>query len=328
MSSGWLCLRRRIQASYLFDLSGRAVPKAVSGSGIAHRPIFLIFQSPLARRAGGRAGLSAFRPCLLLLSKPITKPMNNDRTDAAKLTGDIFVKFPINLRDRLHEFSGAQLKVWLAYLTHANQEFGGLAWPGLELLTKETGLSDDYISQVRWELVEKGWLVSKGIVRKKDGTFSGAPAFQPVIPELSGAGINPVPEKVRHQKNSGTGKSKRTATGKFTPADTGKSPVRSSANEEQLKEEEPTNPPTPLVGWMVDHFIEFTLTAPFYNDGDAYAIELLVSQHGEAEVRRVWPAFFHRAGGLKDVKRPFRLFVSEFRTLQQLATDLESHHLI
>jgi hypothetical protein len=294
--------------------------ETVSGSGIAHRPIFLIFQSPLARRAGGRAGLSAFRPCLFLFPKPTPKPMNNNKTDAAERNGDngdIYVKFPINLRDRLHEFSGAQLKVWLAYLTHANQDFGGLAWPGLELLTKETGLSDDYISQVRWELVKKGWLVSKGIVRKKDGTFSGAPAFQPVIPELSDAGISPVPEKVRPRKKSGTGKSQRTDTGKFTAADTGKSPVGSRTNEVELKEEEPTNLPTPLVairvragvvGWMVRRFSDVIFKPMFYTDDEADGVEELVEKYGEQNIKDAFEVFLQRSGGFNGAVRPLSLF--------------------
>lgn len=251
----------------------------------------------------------------------------DDATQRMNASGEIYAQFPIKLRDRLHEFSGAQLKVWLAYLTHANKEFDGLAWPGLDLLRKETGLSDDYISKVRWELVKNGWLVSKGIIRK-NGKFSGAPAFLPVIPERSDAGNSPVPEKVRNRKKYGTGKSTRTDTGKFTATGTGKSPVRSSSNEVELREVEPTNPPTPLAGWMVDLFLQFTLTAPFRNEDDDYAIELLASKHGEAEVKRVWLAFFHRSGGLKDVKRPFRLFVSEFSILQRLASDLERCHLI
>jgi len=107
--------------------------------------------------------------------------MNTDRTDAAKRngdSGDIFVKLPVRIRNRLHELSGAEIKIWVAYLTHANAD--NIAWPGLETLQKETGLSEDWISQSRGTLSEKGWLVRSDDERKS-GRF-GSPRFQPVIP--------------------------------------------------------------------------------------------------------------------------------------------------
>jgi len=49
----------------------------------------------------------------------------------------LFVKLPLRTRERLHELTGAELKVFIAYLTHANME--GIAWPARELLCRETG---------------------------------------------------------------------------------------------------------------------------------------------------------------------------------------------
>jgi hypothetical protein len=141
----------------------------------------------------------------VLFPKPTTKPMNNNRTDAAKRTGengDIFVKLPVRIRNRLHELSGAEIKIWIAYLTHANTD--NIAWPSLETLQKETGLSEDWISQSRSTLTEKGWFVRCGS-EKKSGRF-GSPRYQPVIPSEHHAKESPArresgPEIVRAEEN-------------------------------------------------------------------------------------------------------------------------------
>lgn len=122
--------------------------------------------------------------------------------------------------------------MFIAYLTHANME--GIAWPGRELICRETGLHDDSVSTARSGLVRKGWLFPKGQVRRTDGTLTGALRFAPIVPD---AGESPAPEIVRHRRKSGTGKSQRTDAGVFRPTDAGESPALSSSNEVEPKEE-------------------------------------------------------------------------------------------
>jgi hypothetical protein len=90
---------------------------------------------------------------------------------------------PVSIRDRLSELSGAELKVWLCYRSHANAT--GVAWPGRELLHEETGLSHDTISSARAGLGRKRWLIPAQADRNSrpnSGKF-GSPRFSPVIPE-------------------------------------------------------------------------------------------------------------------------------------------------
>jgi hypothetical protein len=90
---------------------------------------------------------------------------------------------PVSIRDRLSELSGAELKVWLCYRSHANTL--GDAWPGRDLLCTETGLSHDTISAARMSLVRKQWLMPVESGRnsiRSTGKF-GSPRFTPVIPD-------------------------------------------------------------------------------------------------------------------------------------------------
>jgi hypothetical protein len=89
---------------------------------------------------------------------------------------------PVSIRDRLSELSGAELKVWVAYRSHANIE--GIAWPGRPLLCEETGLSNDTISAARAGLKRKRWLVPvhEGRNSMSSAGKFGSPRFRPVIP--------------------------------------------------------------------------------------------------------------------------------------------------
>lgn len=89
---------------------------------------------------------------------------------------------PVSIRHRLWELSGAELKVWLCYRSHANMD--GIAWPGRTLLCKETGLSNDTVSAARSSLSRKRWLVPSHDGRNSrpnTGKF-GSPRLRPVIP--------------------------------------------------------------------------------------------------------------------------------------------------
>jgi hypothetical protein len=148
--------------------------------------------------------------------------------DLAKSDGNspAFVKLPVSVRGRLRELSGAELKVWLVYLTRADES--GIAWPGRKSISDCTGLYDDSISAARRRLVEKGWLRREGFHRKADGTLLGSLRFRVMVPD---AGEKPVPEKYRHRRKTGAGEIPATDAGKTTAADAGKTPARSRTNE-------------------------------------------------------------------------------------------------
>src|SRR5262249_43285274 len=92
---------------------------------------------------------------------------------------------PVSIRDRLGELSGAELKVWLCYAAHANAD--GIAWPGRELLRRETGLSFDTLSAARASLGRKQWLLRvEGGRNSRPGTGKfGSPRFNPTIPPVT-----------------------------------------------------------------------------------------------------------------------------------------------
>lgn len=85
-----------------------------------------------------------------------------------------------DLRNALPCISGGAFKIWAAYLVRANAD--GVAWPGIETLARDTGLSRSQASRLRNKLVDDGWLLSAGTSRGARGTF-GSPCFRPVIPQ-------------------------------------------------------------------------------------------------------------------------------------------------
>lgn len=90
---------------------------------------------------------------------------------------------PVLLRERLHELTGSEFKVWFCYRARMSED--GLAWPGRDLLSADTGLSDEEtISACRSGLTRKGWLLPGGTQRTK-GRFD-VPMFRPVIPDRDG----------------------------------------------------------------------------------------------------------------------------------------------
>lgn len=108
-----------------------------------------------------------------------------------------FVKLDVfEMRSALSEISGGELKVWLAYRLRANRQ--GEAWPGLETLAKDTGLSASRASKLRANLVKKAWLIAAGKGRSSGGTFA-SPRFRTAIPNHRTAktahGENAVPRE-------------------------------------------------------------------------------------------------------------------------------------
>jgi hypothetical protein len=89
-----------------------------------------------------------------------------------------FAKLPIELREVLPNLGGGKLKIWIAYLLRANQ--AGEAWPGLDTLSSDTGLSPSRASTLRNQLKQEGWLVPVAS-RGKRGMFS-SPRFTVGIP--------------------------------------------------------------------------------------------------------------------------------------------------
>lgn len=259
--------------------------------------------------------------------------MNND-SDAAdrnsesgeQQTLEIWKQLPVTFRNRLHEFTGAQLKVWIAYFCHSNAK--DIAWSGIKNLELETGLSDDYISKMRGELVAKGWLVEKGRPRgKTDGMFKGPEQYLVVIPAAATTGESTgvaKPKKHQRRKKSGTGKSRDTSTGQFTASSTGKSPGRSISFEVDGYEVEPSNP---LVGWMVSLLIEHTLKAPSYTAEHQRLVVSLEEKHGTEEVKRHFKAWLHRSAGFEGLDWPLLRFCQEWDVAGELAAALPEHLL-
>jgi hypothetical protein len=119
-----------------------------------------------------------------------------------------WAKLEIAFRDALPFLSSGEVKVWIAYLLRANKQRE--AWPGLNQLCHDTGLSRSRVSQYRNSLVEKGGLVQVGKARGENGIF-GSPRFRVCIPNRD--------SKTRHGENAvrqkhGTAKSSFTVTRK------------------------------------------------------------------------------------------------------------------
>jgi hypothetical protein len=87
---------------------------------------------------------------------------------------------PFSLRDRLGELRGALLPVWLNYFLRA--DCSGYAWPSVWRLHLETGISEDWISRAKRELVALGWLVECGGQERKAGARFGSKKYIVAIP--------------------------------------------------------------------------------------------------------------------------------------------------
>jgi hypothetical protein len=64
---------------------------------------------------------------------------------------------PFAIRSRLGEFTGAELKVYLCLLGHANVK-SLRTWAGLSLVRRETGLSEHGVTMAIAGLVRKRWI--------------------------------------------------------------------------------------------------------------------------------------------------------------------------
>lgn len=84
---------------------------------------------------------------------------------AAKDMGDalMFKRLSYEIRCRLNEFTGAEFKVWMCLLSHANSKRGNRAWCGIKLIARETGLSKHGVDDAIAGLKEKGWIVRQQV---------------------------------------------------------------------------------------------------------------------------------------------------------------------
>jgi hypothetical protein len=80
---------------------------------------------------------------------------------------------PVELRNHLAELAGNELKVWMCYLTHANDE--STAFLSDKTLGDETGLSQCTIQSSKKSLREKHWLGYTGDVKQGRGNRSHNP---------------------------------------------------------------------------------------------------------------------------------------------------------
>jgi hypothetical protein len=88
---------------------------------------------------------------------------------------------PVELRDHLAELTGNELKVWMCYLTHANDE--STAFLSDKTLGDETGLSQCTIQSSKKSLREKHWLAYTGDVKqpRKAGSQFDVPVMEVLI---------------------------------------------------------------------------------------------------------------------------------------------------
>ncbi len=101
-----------------------------------------------------------------------------------------FKMIPASLRDRLHELTGSELKVWLAVVLHsdANRE----AFPSNGVLMEETGLTHTTLAKAKQGLRSKKWFTSAQRYRENGSLSSmGEKWHIPVtcswyIPEFQG----------------------------------------------------------------------------------------------------------------------------------------------
>jgi hypothetical protein len=75
---------------------------------------------------------------------------------------------PYAIRARLSEFTGAELKLLLCLLSHANRKEMRV-WAGMKLMLRETGLSKFGLDAAIAGLKKKGWIKRFQIVNEKTG---------------------------------------------------------------------------------------------------------------------------------------------------------------
>ncbi len=142
------------------------------------------------------------------------------------------VALPVRVRESLHQLSGSEAKVWLAYLAHADADQRRVAWPGTDLLARETGLHQDTISDARSGLVAKGWLEPAGFIKNSNGRFNGSKRFRILFPAVTDK--TPVTGKHRDREKPVTEKIQHRSRG-FTGTVTEETSARSSTIEEKLR---------------------------------------------------------------------------------------------
>jgi len=119
-----------------------------------------------------------------------------------------FLKLDIaQMRQALPALTGEELKVWLAYRLRANRD--GEAWPGLETICIDAGVSRSRASDYRCRLIAKGWLTMVSNARGVGGKF-GAPRLLVGIPDSCDRdsevrhGKSAAPQKRRAVKSNST----------------------------------------------------------------------------------------------------------------------------
>jgi hypothetical protein len=99
----------------------------------------------------------------------------------------IFKHLPYQVRSRLNEFTGAELKVWICLLSHANSKHDGKAFPGISLMVRETGLSKHGVDNAIGGLKDKGWIVRSSTYSRATGQRTAASTWCKWAPAISGS---------------------------------------------------------------------------------------------------------------------------------------------
>ena len=105
------------------------------------------------------------------------------------------------IRLRISEFSGAEFKVWMCHLSHANNK-SGRSFAGVRMLIRETGLSEHAIKLAHAGLVRKGWLKRYRVVNSKNGQRTTSTTFCKWPPPIPGS----MWERAERMRRNGNGK--------------------------------------------------------------------------------------------------------------------------
>lgn len=81
-----------------------------------------------------------------------------------------FKMIPVSMRERLHEFTGSELKVFMCLYLHSGKD--STAYPTNELMMQETGLSHNTLQEAKQGLRKKGFSVALFQRKRNDGSLS------------------------------------------------------------------------------------------------------------------------------------------------------------
>jgi hypothetical protein len=113
-----------------------------------------------------------------------------------------FKMIPVYMREHLHEFTGAELKVFMCLLLHSGPD--NTAYPSNELMMQETGLSPCGLASAKKGLRKKGFSVALFQRYRNDGSLSSM-TEKVVLPTPRNQGEIPLKRRGMSPQDSGGG---------------------------------------------------------------------------------------------------------------------------